>query len=314
MKIAKKALVVLMVAMMVASMSAMAFAAGGQYALTASAEDGVVELHVYAKDAIGLKSADMTITYDAAVLEYDYTEDGADAAQVGDTKSNSFSSELNAGTAGTIEYSFYFKTELVSKDDFAADAKKNKTVDINAENFEAGIIYFNVKDENATSTVITVASKNEGVNGGNVTVTLKEEPASEEKPSEDEEASKKAEEEASKKAEEEASKKAAEEAASKKAAEEASKKAAEEAASKKAAEEASKKAAEEASKKAAEEKTTKAEEKTTKAEEKTTKAPSTTKAAQKDGGVNTGDNMALAAAAGVVALAGAAFVLTKKRK
>ncbi|MBQ7687633.1 MAG: LPXTG cell wall anchor domain-containing protein [Clostridia bacterium] len=289
MKIAKKALVVLMVAMMVASMSAMAFAAGGQYALTASAEDGVVELHVYAKDAIGLKSADMTITYDAAVLEYDYTEDGADAAQVGDTKSNSFSSELNAGTAGTIEYSFYFKTELVSKDDFAADAKKNKTVDINAENFEAGIIYFNVKDENATSTVITVASKNEGVNGGNVTVTLKEEPASEEKPSEDEEASKKAEEEASKKA-------------------------AEEAASKKAAEEASKKAAEEASKKAAEEKTTKAEEKTTKAEEKTTKAPSTTKAAQKDGGVNTGDNMALAAAAGVVALAGAAFVLTKKRK
>ena len=306
MKIAKKALVVLMVAMMVASMSAMAFAAGGQYALTASAEDGVVELHVYAKDAIGLKSADMTITYDAAVLEYDYTEDGADAAQVGDTKSNSFSSELNAGTAGTIEYSFYFKTELVSKDDFAADAKKNKTVDINAENFEAGIIYFNVKDENATSTVITVASKNEGVNGGNVTVTLKEEPASEEKPSEDEEASKKA--------EEEASKKAAEEAASKKAAEEASKKAAEEAASKKAAEEASKKAAEEASKKAAEEKTTKAEEKTTKAEEKTTKAPSTTKAAQKDGGVNTGDNMALAAAAGVVALAGAAFVLTKKRK
>ena len=297
MKIAKKALVVLMVAMMVASMSAMAFAAGGQYALTASAEDGVVELHVYAKDAIGLKSADMTITYDAAVLEYDYTEDGADAAQVGDTKSNSFSSELNAGTAGTIEYSFYFKTELVSKDDFAADAKKNKTVDINAENFEAGIIYFNVKDENATSTVITVASKNEGVNGGNVTVTLKEEPASEEKPSEDEEASKKAEEEASKKAEEEASKKAAEEAASKKA-----------------AEEASKKAAEEASKKAAEEKTTKAEEKTTKAEEKTTKAPSTTKAAQKDGGVNTGDNMALAAAAGVVALAGAAFVLTKKRK
>ena len=298
MKIAKKALVVLMVAMMVASMSAMAFAAGGQYALTASAEDGVVELHVYAKDAIGLKSADMTITYDAAVLEYDYTEDGADAAQVGDTKSNSFSSELNAGTAGTIEYSFYFKTELVSKDDFAADAKKNKTVDINAENFEAGIIYFNVKDENATSTVITVASKNEGVNGGNVTVTLKEEPASEEKPSEDEEASKKAEEEASKKAAEEA----------------ASKKAAEEAASKKAAEEASKKAAEEASKKAAEEKTTKAEEKTTKAEEKTTKAPSTTKAAQKDGGVNTGDNMALAAAAGVVALAGAAFVLTKKRK
>ena len=289
MKIAKKALVVLMVAMMVASMSAMAFAAGGQYALTASAEDGVVELHVYAKDAIGLKSADMTITYDAAVLEYDYTEDGADAAQVGDTKSNSFSSELNAGTAGTIEYSFYFKTELVSKDDFAADAKKNKTVDINAENFEAGIIYFNVKDENATSTVITVASKNEGVNGGNVTVTLKEEPASEEKSSEDEEASKKAEEEASKKA-------------------------AEEAASKKAAEEASKKAAEEASKKAAEEKTTKAEEKTTKAEEKTTKAPSTTKAAQKDGGVNTGDNMALAAAAGVVALAGAAFVLTKKRK
>ena len=47
---------------------------------------------------------------------------------------------------------------------------------------------------------------------------------------------------------------------------------------------------------------------------KTTKAPAATQKNPNTGDVPTGDNMALAAAFGVVALAGAAFVISKKRK
>ena len=45
-----------------------------------------------------------------------------------------------------------------------------------------------------------------------------------------------------------------------------------------------------------------------------TEAPTTAEANPNTGDKNTGDNMALAAAAGVVALAGAAFIISKKRK
>ncbi len=55
---------------------------------------------------------------------------------------------------------------------------------------------------------------------------------------------------------------------------------------------------------------------TEKATEKPSEAPETTTAAgnPNTGDVKTGDTMALAAAAGVVALAGAAFIISKKRK
>jgi LPXTG-motif cell wall-anchored protein len=326
MKIAKKALVVVMAIVIAASMSAMAFAAGEKIALTS---DGSKNVTVNAVSAIGLKSFDFTITADDGITLKNVKK-SSDAA-AGDAADNGISTEFNKASG---QFSGYFKNELWAKDQWetaADDLGEELPAGFDPANFNLGTIVYEAAEGAKGPAYIyvkgamKVGDSEVAVDEKVLIVAAAEEPSGEdpseaEQPSEDEDASKKAEEEASKKAAEEASKKAAEEAskkaaeeASKKAAEEASKKAAEEA-SKKAAEDASKKAAEDASKNAAEEKTTKAEEKTTKAEEKTTKAPSTTKAPQKDGGVNTGDNMALAAAAGVVALAGAAFVLTKKRK
>ncbi len=178
MKIAKKVLAVVMAIAMVAALSAMAFAADAKVALVATAEDGTVAVAVYFKDAVGLKSWDTTITYDKDVLEFDYVDDGADAAQVGDTKSNSFSYEYNPDTEGEITFSGFFKTQMDSHDDFAADAKKGKTVDINSDNFEAVVIYFNVKNADATKTDISIAVTSKSgaeITGSSTTAQLKEE-------------------------------------------------------------------------------------------------------------------------------------------
>ena len=158
MKNLKKVLVVLIAVMLVASMSAVAFADGGKLAVTADPvdEDGYIVVHVFAQGAVGMKSADYSLKYDPAVVAFEYNEDGADAAQVGDTKSNSFSSEAN-DEGGVIKCAFYFKTTLVSHDDFAADSKKkNNPVDINSDNFEVAVFYFSLADENAASATFEV--------------------------------------------------------------------------------------------------------------------------------------------------------------
>ncbi len=180
MKLAKKVLATVMAVAMIFALSALAFAAGTPTVVIEAkkADAKTVALYVYLKDAIGLKSLDTEITYDAAVLEFSYDEEGADAAQVGQTKKNTWNSDYNAETAGLIKWSAYFKTELTDAATFANDAKKEGTVDINAENFEAIVFYFDIKDANAENTAfeVTVTNKDgvELVAGEKATVTLKE--------------------------------------------------------------------------------------------------------------------------------------------
>ena len=188
MKIAKKVLAAVMALALIAGLSAMAFAAEPQLALVpGEVEDGAIAVAVVFKGSVGLKSWDAKITYDKDVLEYDYADDGSDGAQIADTKSNSFTYEVNPEEDGLINCSGYFKTELTSAADAAADAKKGKTVAINDAAFEAVILYFSVKNADATSTELKVeVTSNSGVNqaGGTFTAKLKDEatPVTPEKP------------------------------------------------------------------------------------------------------------------------------------
>ncbi|MBQ2759053.1 MAG: LPXTG cell wall anchor domain-containing protein [Clostridia bacterium] len=280
MKIAKKVLALVMALAMVACFACVSFAAQNPTIVaTATEEDGMIKVVLTAKDAVGMASFDVVLEYDAAVLTYSFADNGADAVQMNDTKKNSFTYEVGdtENASGKLLVGGYFKTNLKSAADAAADAKPGKTVAIDDKTFDLVVVYFELVDAEAYKASVKVSggfgmgeNKDDAVaktfNAFTKTVTLKEEPTTK-------------------------------------------------------APETTTKAPETTTE--APETTTKApvadKETTTKApvveKETTTKAPSTsTEANPNTGDKPTGDNMALAAAFGVVALAGAAFVFTKKRK
>ena len=282
MKIAKKVLALVMAIAMVAGFACVSFAAQNPTITAKATEDsGMIKVVITAKDAVGMASFDVVLEYDAAVLTYSYAEEGVDAVQMGNTKKNSFTYEIGdtEAAAGKLNVGGYFKTNLKTAAEAAADAKPGKTVDIDDQTFDLVVVYFELADTEAYKTEVKVSggfgmgeNKDDAVaktfKAFTKTVTLKEEPTT--------------------KAPETTTK----------------------------APETTTKAPETTTK--APETTTKAPETTTKAPETTTKAPETTTKAPvanpNTGDKPTGDNMALAAAFGVVALAGAAFVFTKKRK
>ena len=271
MKHLKKMLVVLIAVMMIVSMSAVAFA-DATYTLTAgdADEDGYVPFTMTLKNGAGMKSDDLILRYDAEKMTYAWCDDGADTEKMGDVKGNSIMLKDNGNTAGEIQFSFLFEEELSSE--YLKD-KKQKPVDIDPNNFEVVVFWFEVS-EDAASISLSVSKKGETAVISQAEKTLKEETPTEaptEKPTE---------------------------APTEKPTEAPTEKPTE--------------APTEEPTEAPTEEPTKeepAKEEPTKAEETPTKKPQ-----QVDGGVNTGDNMALAAAFGVAMLAGAAFVLTKKRK
>jgi len=179
MKIAKKVLALVMAIALVGVMSAVAFAADPQIVVKAALDDGVVTVTVYAVNAVGMLAVNGKLDVDSSVLEYDYSEEGADAAQMGDTKNNSFSYEFNDATG---EFGAYFKEALPTAAEAAAAAKKGKTVAINDANFALVTLYYNVKEgATADSTAIKfdVTSKNgvASLTGVGTTVTLKTTPS-----------------------------------------------------------------------------------------------------------------------------------------
>lgn len=261
MKLAKKVLAVVMALAMIGCLTAMAFAAGDPaYSIeVADVSDGVVTVKLYANNMVGLKSGAIEFKYDNSVLEFDYDDDGEDAAMASLTKKNSFTKELNPDLtvdgSAAFKFGFYFKEALWTADEFAANAKKAGTVNINSDKFELGVLYFNVKNADATDTKFEIVAADTTADGvdaklpANVTVVLKEAPATE---------------------------------------------------------------ATEATEATKATEATEATEKGTDATVVTEEKP--TDNANPNGDVKTGDTMALAAAAGVVALAGAAFIISKKRK
>ncbi len=247
MKIAKKVLALVMALAMVAGFACVSFAAQNPTITAKATEtDGYVKVVLTAKDAVGMASFDIVLDYDASVLTFDFAEEGVDAAKMSDTKKNSFSYEIGDTDAanGKLLVGGYFKTNIKTAEETAADAKPGKDVTVDDKTFDLVTVYFAVADAEAYNADVKVSggfgmgeNKDDAtahtIKAFTKTVTLKEAP-----------------------------------------------------------------------------------ETTTKApvvdkETTTKKAPVTN---PDTGDKPQGDNMALAAAFGVVALAGAAFVITKKRK
>ncbi len=172
MKIAKKLLAAIVAVMIVCSLSVVAFAANeaapdtGYVTLETTWETnskGAIEVYVYFVDAVELTSWDFNLTYDPAIFSYMAKVDGKDAKAVGLTLNNSFSSEANGGTAGAIQYSGFFKENLWTADAFLADSGFEGDAIVNSDEFQATIFYLKVVDaaalENGTSITIDGAMK-----------------------------------------------------------------------------------------------------------------------------------------------------------
>lgn len=166
MKLAKKVLATVMAVAMIFALSAIAFAATPTISFSAGeVKDGQVKVSVFFDDAIGLKSWDFSIAYDATILQFKSISKGADAKQCDNLANNSFSSENNAKEAGTVKYSGFFKENLWTAEQFAADASDpdEAPVTINAEHFHAATITFTVLNATAASTDLKVTiTKAEG--------------------------------------------------------------------------------------------------------------------------------------------------------
>ena len=327
MKIAKKLLAAVVAVMLVCSLTVCAFAAQ-------SADTGAVKIesdwvldeynsiavYVYFVDAVELQSWNLQLKYDADMFKYADKAAGADAIQVDNCKAdlNTFTDESNGGVDGTIEVGGYFKATLWTAEDFLAASARGKQCVVNDEKFEATIFYLDVEDIeafNSEDTTITI----EG------TMTFGEKAAEGEESKQDtrtvsdsithdvedeEESSSNNEEESSSNNEEESSSNNEEESSSNN--------------------------EEESSANNEEESSSNNEEESSSKEDEDASRPITddddcrpgkpghdnckpNKPCVKPGKPghnhpNTGDSAALAAAAGVVLLAGAAFVVSKKRK
>ena len=183
MKIAKRVLVVAMVVAMVAGLCVMAFASDPTIALVPTVDDGEVAVAVVLKDAIGAMSWDINVSYDKDVLAFSYAEDGADVAEVGKTKGNTITTDYNGDTEGLVKTSGYFKTSLTDYQTFVDDSKKAKDpANVNVDACEVIVLYFEILDDSAYTTDLeVVVTANGGVEfvGGTYTATLKEAPATE---------------------------------------------------------------------------------------------------------------------------------------
>lgn len=252
MKIAKKVLAVAMAVAMIACCALMASAAlkpdAAKFELVLDGTD----VKLYAKDCIGLASADVHLAFDAAVVTKVRVTSGVDSKNVtGDNfENNSFTAENNTSDLADVAYSFYFKEYLWSSEKFAAE-DLSEEANINAENFHVATFKLTLAEGKTAEDVVVGIKVNASFTDDSKVVEKVENLAATG---------------IEKKAEE----------------------------------------------------TTAAPEETTAAPETTTEeAPSTPDETTNPGvveGPNTGDTGVLAIAAGVVALAGAAFVVSKKRK
>ena len=174
MKIAKKLLAAIVAVMLVCSLAVCAFASTPE-----SAETGAVALesdwtlntvtntiavNVYFVDAVDLKSWDLIINYDPAIFSYMAALDGADAEQVANCMNNSYTKEFNnAWDADSFKFSGYFKEVLWTSEQFEADSNifAGKTCVVNDEKFHALTIHLKLADAEkfaSETTAITISA------------------------------------------------------------------------------------------------------------------------------------------------------------
>ena len=138
MKHAKKLLAVVMVLAMVAAFSAIAFAAPAVTFTVGDYADGQAVVTAKFAGAVGLTSGSLSFAYADGSVTKIQKKTGADAKAIGDVD-NAFSSEFN-GTANPAEFGFYFKNSLWSSEEWAAADGADE--EVNGENFEFATFTF----------------------------------------------------------------------------------------------------------------------------------------------------------------------------
>ncbi|MBQ3518491.1 MAG: NPXTG-anchored protein [Clostridia bacterium] len=340
MKIAKKLLAAVVAVMLVCSLTVCAFAAQsaetGDVALssdwkvsTRSGKD-YIAVKVLFVEAEELQSWNLTLKYDADIFNFMSNSAGKDAKAVTaycEQVANQFTDVSNPNVDGEINVGGYFKATLWSAEKFLENSNMDGDCIVDSENFEATVFYLEVEDakafeeEDITITIegtMTFGAKAaEGEESTQVSTTVDAELFREGTGAE-EESSSNNEEESSSNNEEESSSNNEEESSSNN------------------EEESSSNNEEESSSNNEEESSSNNEEESSSKEDEDASRPITddddcrpgkpghdnckpNKPCVKPGKPghnhpNTGDSAALAAAAGVVLLAGAAFVVSKKRK
>ncbi len=170
MKIAKKLLAAVVAVMLVLSLSVCAFAAQSAETGDVKIESdwvidswGTIAVKVYFTDAVDLKSWDLKLNYDADMFDFDMKEVGADAKAVQtycDSTKNSFTDESNPNSDGEIKVGGYFKEVLWTAEDFLAASTRAGDCIVNDEKFEASIFYLKVVDTEGfekNGTTITIS-------------------------------------------------------------------------------------------------------------------------------------------------------------
>ena len=161
MKLAKKALAVIMALGLIACMAAMAFATDvGSYSVYyAKSEDGkTLTATVYAHSYFGLCSGSVNVKYSGGE-KYDHYTAGVQAKKVAND-ADGFSWDNNGTVAGEVIYGFYFTEQLWDRDTYANEM--NAT--INVQDFDLVTFTF-LLDGSAYEIDVTVTSKS--VDGNN---------------------------------------------------------------------------------------------------------------------------------------------------
>ncbi len=166
MKIAKKVLALVMAVAMIASLSAMAFAADMTLSMEATKNaDGTYSVTISAKNAEGLKTVDGELTYDANVLKVSKKVTyGAFISAYEQIMENCIK-EVNLNTPGTVLVGVGVAKEIYSDEVYAEKVKEYEVedpADIKTADLELFTLKFTVTDEEATSTTITYVDKNLG--------------------------------------------------------------------------------------------------------------------------------------------------------
>ncbi len=151
MKHAKKLLAVVMVLAMVAAFSAIAFAAPAVTFTVGDYADGQATVTAKFAGAVGLTSGSLSFAYADGTVTKIQKKTGADAKAIGDVD-NAFSSEFNSA-ANPAEFGFYFKNSLWSSEEWAAADGADE--EVNGENFEFATFTFTAP----AGTVITVTGE-----------------------------------------------------------------------------------------------------------------------------------------------------------
>ena len=151
MKMANKVLSVVLAVVMIAALSAMAFAAAPAYTYTVGeVKDGKVEVTVVFSDCIGLASGDIFFDYDANVTTI-AKKSGKDLKAIGDVD-NALSNDFNKAFAeNQAKLGYYFKENLWDSDTWAAADGADE--EVNGEAFQAFVLTFTLADATKGTTV-----------------------------------------------------------------------------------------------------------------------------------------------------------------